>query len=257
MRNKCYILYIVLLLCQPLASQDTHTWSNLRVVRDSLRTTLRNTRHTYNVEVQQMRDSVRLEVFATIDSLPHEIRIGWGDMLFENLIWHNQMHPTVVAPTYTDVYKEHYRYTQHLFVEYLYNLSYWYSIGIMVDYSGVLWDNVVRDGSGNEITRVRNQQFHNIALMPLVRCAYFHSEYVSLYSALGLGLNINTGTEIDYMGRTTALAPVVNISLLGMRVGKGRWYGSVEIGGMISLMSSNEVYMLGSRLFTASVGCRL
>ena len=55
----------------------------------------------------------------------------------------------------------------------------------------------------------------------------------------------------------TAFAPAVNISLLGMRVGKGRFFGSVEVGGMLSLMSSNEVYMLGSRIFTASVGCRL
>jgi hypothetical protein len=72
---------------------------------------------------------------------------------------------------------------------------------------------------------------------------------------LGIGLNINTGSEIDYKGRRTALAPAVNISLLGVRVGHGRWFGAVELGGMISLLNTNEVYMLGSRLFTASFGC--
>lgn len=234
-----------------------YKWRDVRTVRDSLRTTLRTTRLALRKEVRHLKDTVRSEVFIVMDSLPHEIRIGWGDMMFENLIWHTEPHPTILSPDYTDQYNEHYRYTQHLFAEYMYNFGYWYSVGILVDYSGVLWDDVTRNGTGKELARLTDRQYHNIVLMPTVRFAYYHSEYVSLYSALGIGLNINTSTELDYKGRTTAVAPAVNISLLGVRIGKGRWFGSVEVGGMIALASSNEVYMLGSRLFTASIGCRL
>lgn len=234
-----------------------YRWRDVREMRNWMRYTWRETRTKMNSEVRRLRDSVRAETFAIIDSMPHEIRIGWGDMMFENLIWQEKPYPTILPNDYTATYKENYHYTQHWFAEYLYNFGYWYSVGMQVDYSGVLWNNVTRNGQGKEIDRETKQSAHNIAVIPTVRFSYFHSEYVSLYSALGLGLNINTSTETDYKGRTTAFAPAVNISLLGMRVGKGRFFGSMEVGGMLSLMSSNEVYMLGSRIFTASVGCRL
>lgn len=246
----------------PMVATDTvvmrlYDWQDIRTTRDSIRKTLRNSRKEMRQEMRILRDFVREDVYVTIDSLPHDIRIGWGDAIFETLLWHANPHPTVLPEHYQQTYNERFRYTQHLFVEYLYNISYWYSIGCMVDYSGVLWDEVTRNGQGTELSRTKNQHFSNIVIMPVISFSYFHSEYVALYSSLGLGLNINTGTELDYRGRRTALAPAANISLLGVRVGKGRWYGAVEVGGMISLMNTNEVYMLGSRLFTASVGCRL
>jgi hypothetical protein len=66
-----------------------------------------------------------------------------------------------------------------------------------------------------------------------------------------------TGTELDYKGRKTAVAPAINITLFGVCAGKGRWYGALEVGGMLSFNSAEEVYMLGSRIMTASVGVRL
>ncbi len=240
-----------------LPTRDTVLqWRDYRDTRKELRTELRSERTSVHSEVQQMRDSVRKAAFAEIDAMPHEIRIGWGDMMFEGLIWHESPAPNILPEDYTADHNENYRYTQHCFVEYLYHMNYWYSVGGMVDYSGVLWDVVTRNGKGQEVGRQADRIFHNIVLMPIVHFSYFHSEYVSLYSALGLGLNINTGTELDYKGRRTAVAPAANISLLGVRVGKQHFYGAVELGGMISLASTNEVYMLGSRIFTASVGVR-
>jgi hypothetical protein len=115
---------------------------------------------------------------------------------------------------------------------------------------------VVRNGQGEELSREVDRNFHNITIVPTVRFSYYHHDYVSLYSAVGVGLNVNTGTE-EIRGRTTMVSPAVNITLLGMRVGKGRFYGAVEIGGMIALNNAYEVYMMGSRLFTASIGVRL
>lgn len=71
-----------------------------------------------------------------------------------------------------------------------------------------------------------------------------------------MGLNINTGSEIDYRDRKTALAPALNLTVLGMSVGNEKWYGAVEFGGLYSLMNIQEVYLAGSRMFTLSVGCR-
>jgi hypothetical protein len=92
--------------------------------------------------------------------------------------------------------------------------------------------------------------------MVTTRFTYLHSKYVLLYSGLGVGLNINTGSEIDYRDRKTALAPALNLTVLGMSVGNEKWYGAVEFGGLYSLMNIQEVYLAGSRMFTLSVGCR-
>jgi hypothetical protein len=126
----------------------------------------------------------------------------------------------------------------------------------MGDYSGKMWDRVVRDGRGRELLRETDRAFHNITIVPTVRFAYFHHDYVSLYSAIGVGINVNTGTEL-MKGRATVVSPAVNITLLGMRLGKGRWYGVLEMGAMAALNNAHEVYMFGSRIFTASVGVRL
>ena len=45
-------------------------------------------------------------------------------------------------------------------------------------------------------------------------------------------------------------------AVLGMNVGNEQWFGAVEFGGLYSLMNIHEVYMLGSRMFTVSVGHR-
>ena len=129
-------------------------------------------------------------------------------------------------------------------------------VSIAVDYSGVVWDKVQRNGIGEEIKRDKNCNFHNIAIMVTTRFTYLHSKYVLLYSGLGVGLNINTGSEIDYRDRKTALAPALNLTVLGMSVGNEKWYGAVEFGGLYSLMNIQEVYLAGSRMFTLSVGCR-
>lgn len=224
---------------------------------DSMQYSIREFRDSVRQDIRLFRDSVRNARRHAYDSIPHELRVGWGDQMFETLMYRDRGHYTVLPPEYEKTYPENFRYTQHWFFEYLYNVNYWYSFGMMVDYSGVLWEEVRRDGTGKELGRTENHNFHNVAIVPTVRFSYSHGDYVSLYSSLGLGLNINTGSELDYKQRYTALAPVVNITLLGMRVGKDRYFGLVELGGMISLMNRNEIYMFGSRIFTTSFGIRL
>ncbi len=249
--KRRFILFLLTLLPLLAAAQQP------RVVIDSMHITIRELRDSVRNEIRIYRDSLRHVRRHSYDSIPHELRVGWGDQMFETLMWHNEGYPIVLPSSYQANYKGHFRYTQHWFVEYLYNVNYWYALGVQIDYSGVLWDQVLRNGRGVEMDRDRNHNFHNIAIIPTVRFSYFHGEYTSIYSSIGVGVNINTGSELDYKMRYTTAAPVVNISLVGLRIGKGRYYGLFELGGMISLVNSNEVYMLGSRIFTTSFGVRL
>lgn len=230
--------------------------SDVRYVRDSLKRTMRIAREAMHDNLRTMRDSVRNNLSVMARKHPHQVRIGWGDQLFESLMWRNQPYPILYPESYIGQYNEEYRYLQHYLAEYQYRVRYWFNVGAMVDYSGVLWDRVERNGQGKELSREKNCNFHNIAILLTIRFSYMHTKYVSLYSGLGAGVNINTGTDIDYHGRTTAVAPALNLTVLGMSVGNERWFGAVEFGGMYSLMNVYEVYMAGSRMFTASVGYR-
>ena len=227
-----------------------------RATIDSMHYAVREFRHSVRQDIHDYRDSVRNERSRVSKANPHELRIGWGDQLFETLVWYNQPHSTLYPESYIGQYEEQYRYVQHWFAEYQYRVRYWFNVGAMVDYSGVLWDKVQRNGLGEELTRDENCNFHNIAIMFTTRFTYVHSKYVSLYSGLGAGLNINTGSELDYRHRKTALAPALNLTVLGMSVGNEKWFGAVEFGGLYSLMNIHEVYLAGSRMFTLSVGCR-
>lgn len=252
------ILGIILLsVCTVVVTaQELHEIHYVHSKIDSLQYKLQDFRDSVRLEVKAYRDSLREARRHAYDNMPHDLRIGWGDQMFETLIWRDRGYYRDLPGSYEASYDENYRYTQHWFVEYLYNFNYCYSLGLLVDYSGVIWDRVLRNGRGKELAREENRNFHNIAIIPMVHFSYFHHDYVSLYSALGVGFNINTGSEL-INGRTTVIAPAVNITLLGMRVGKGRWYGALELGAMAALNNAYEVYMFGSRLFTASIGVRL
>ena len=239
-----------------ISAYSVHYRSDVRNIRDSLKHAMRIARGSMHKDIRDMRDSVRDDMRERVRQFPHQLRIGWGDQMFETLVWYHQPHPTIYPESYIGQYEEDFRYVQHWFAEYQYRVKYWFNVGAMVDYSGVLWDKVRRNGKGEELDREENCSFHNIAVMLTMRFTYFHSKYVSLYSGLGAGMNINAGSEVDYLDRHTVVAPALNITALGMNVGNNRWFGAVEFGGLYSLANINEVYMAGSRMFTVSVGCR-
>ena len=186
----------------------------------------------------------------------HEIRIGWGDQLFETLVWHEEPFSTIHPPTMELLYNEDFQYLQHWFIEYQFRHNHWFSYGGTIDYSGVLWDKVIRNGKGEEIKRTIGHNFMNIVIMPNIRFTYLYHKYVSLYSGIGVGMNINTGSELDYKQRKTAVAPAFNLTLLGLEVGLDHWFASFELGGLYSLVNTNEIYMASSRIMAATIGFR-
>ena len=118
-----------------------------RATIDSMHYAVREFRQSVRQDIRDYRDSIRDVRGQMCKANPHEFRIGWGDQLFETLVWYNQPHSTLYPESYVGQYEERYRYTQHWFAEYQYRVRYWFNVGAMVDYSGVVWDKVQRNGS--------------------------------------------------------------------------------------------------------------
>lgn len=175
-------------------------------------------------------------------SVRNELRIGWGDMLYEQAMYHNSNSTN------------RYRYTGHIFVEYQYYLQPWFSLGVQADYEQVWWD-VTRVGTQPLPEPSKDHSFYNACLMPAMRFSYCHKPHVNLYSALMFGVGVNGGTETDMYGRTLAWTPAWGFTLLGLKAGGKHCFVSVEIGGLNAIAGRNFIYMLGSRMFSASVGC--
>lgn len=193
----------------------------------------------------------------------NELRIGWGDQLFEMAMWHPTAAITIIPEnpyfppqSYREVYHENYTYTQHVFLEYQYRFNRWFALGAMADGSGFMWDDVTRDGRGSELERSTGHYCYNVLLMPTMRFTYFWHKYMNLYSGLGIGMGVNGGTEEGMQGKKILPAAAMQLTLLGFSVSVGRCFAAVDLGGLISLKDSNTIFLLESRIVSASIGVR-
>lgn len=190
-------------------------------------------------------------------ALRNEIRIGWGDQIFESLMWHNPTSYINMMPTsYYQTYQENYRYHQHLWLEYQYKFSYWFSLGAMIDMSEVGWDEVVRNGQGIEQSRDKGHYFYNAVLMPTIRFTYFHHPNVNFYSGIGFGMDINGGTEENAKGFHTDVGAALNITVFGISANYKRWFASLDFGGLYALKNTNTIFMVSSRIINVGIGAR-
>ena len=187
----------------------------------------------------------------------NELRIGWGDQMFETLIWRpTGPIATSMSPSFSRCYLEDYHYDQHLWIEYQYRFTYWFSVGGMLDLSEVHWDMVWRDGTGAEYMRDPGHYFYNAVLMPTARFTYFHHPYVNLYSAVGLGMGINGGTELNSKGHKTDVGLAFNLTVIGVSANYRNFFTTMDFGGMTSLKDTNTIFMLGSRIINVGIGVR-
>jgi len=180
------------------------------------------------------------------DSLRHEVRIGWGDPIFESAMKYE--FPHIGKPNTHITYL-----TGHFFAEYQYYWLSWLSTGMIVDYSGMGWKDK-RDYATNHC-------YYNLSFLPTVRFTYYRHPWVNLYSALMVGVTINGGSESDparsyKQGHDvkTVCYPGLGITALGVQVGQKGFYGAVELGGLSALMNFKDIALLSSRMFTVSVG---
>jgi len=174
----------------------------------------------------------------------HQVRVGWGDMLFETAAFHAGLSAAGGE-------KYDFRYTGHLFAEYRYQISQRIRLGMQTDAEGIFWKEAPRDvlrKPAGPVTPVRN---YNVSLVPTFQFRILDTEWVDLWTGLGAGVLIAFDNA-----RQVELAPEVNFTLLGVEVGKGPWTGTLELGGMNALRNANQVYLLGSRLLSVSVNYR-
>lgn len=184
---------------------------------------------------------------------PYEIRVGWADQLFEQLFWRNEM-PYVMAESQSRVYKQNYRYKQHYWAECQYSLAPWFSAGLTLDHSCVHWDNVKLNGAGVELDRNSNQRFYNILMMPSMRITYMHKTNLEIYSELGLGLDLNGGTERNEKGRRLSLGFCGDLRPIGVRYNYKAVFVSADIGGTFAMRNTDHIFLVMGRVFTVSAG---
>ena len=171
----------------------------------------------------------------------HQLRLGWGDMLFETMAFH---------PGYAQngTRTSDFGYTGHFFAEYRYHLTRVVSLGLQGDMEGIFWQETPCNAMRTPIGPSVPSRNYNATLLPNVRFTFLDTPWVDLYAGLGIGalLAFDNWKQFE-------LAPAVNLNLLGIQVGKGPWSGSLELGALSALKGASEVFMVGSRLFSVSI----
>lgn len=173
------------------------------------------------------------------DCLRHEVRVGWGDPIFESAMKYE--FPHIGKPNTHVTYL-----TGHFFAEYQYYWLSWLSTGMIIDYTGMGWRDK-RDYAPKH-------SYYDLSILPTVRFTYYHHPWVKLYSGLMVGMTINGGTEKNEFGKKTVCYPGIGITALGVQVGQKGFYGAVELGGLSALKSMKDIALFSSRMFTVSVG---
>ena len=188
----------------------------------------------------------------------NELRIGWGDQIFETLMWHNPTNIITTMPAdWRRTYKEEYKHHQHLWLEYQYFVTHWFSAGGMMDLSEVGWTDVTRNGKGEILAKSDRKYFYNVVLMPTIRFTYISHPNAHLYSCLGAGVCFNSGTELNAYKVDTDAGFAVNTTLIGVSANYKRWFIAADFGGMMAMRNTDYIFMGLSRIFNLSIGVRL
>ena len=116
--------------------------------------------------------------------------------------------------------------------------------------------NAATDQFQKSMSRSRGHYFYNLVFMPTIRFTYFHHEYVNLYSGIGIGMDINGGTETNAKGQRTEVGAAVNITVFGVSANYKRWFWTVDFGGLYALKNANAIYMASSRIINVGLGAR-
>lgn len=184
----------------------------------------------------------------------HEVRLGIGDMGFETMIWHDNIHKSYIGGDtgFVNIENTDYRYTPHFSAEYSFHVLKWLSIGAIVDFQSTSWTRYGYDNHNTAVS-VSKENFYNLTVLPTFRFNYVRRPHFGVYSALSFGLDINGGSEANGFGKYTVACMAGDIRLVGFRGGNGHWWGFAELGALAALQNGNIIYMLGSELIRAGV----
>ena len=190
---------------------------------------------------------------------PHEFRIGAGDWFFDTVAFPDTPHRpySMYTPRMTYVEQRNHSFLPHIFAEYNWTPDNKWSFGLMLDFFGFKWENVAYNGGSDDPVSVEPADCYNYAVMGHVRYNWYRkSETWRVYSALHLGVDINTGSEIDMYGKQTELGLAFSPTLLGVQYGYGHFFASAELGSHFAFKDALNLYSALSKIITVSAGVR-
>ena len=188
--------------------------------------------------------SILLISLAPVKTPASEVRVGWGDMIFESAMKYEFTH-IGKANTQSDYI------TGHFFAEYQYHWLPWLASGMQVDFCQTGWHD---RRELRQSAAAPPHSYYNLSFLPTVRFTWFHSEWVNLYSAASVGLTVNGGTEYDAAsGKRALVYPAFGLTMLGCQIGKNGLFGVVEWGGLTAMRNTNMVAMLSARILSVSI----
>lgn len=180
--------------------------------------------------------------------LPHSISIIVSDALWEQVIYHDiaGLDYSLSNPNYTYFEKNNYAHTPHMAVEYAYRFVPWFELAIQTDFQLTTWD-------ANEITGGKTESsrncFYNLSFIPEARFIYLRRQWVEMHSGLGVGLDINGGSEV-FPGKGHSVNVLAfDLNYVGVSVGKNHWHGTFDLGGTFALLDTSTIFMASSRIF--------
>lgn len=189
---------------------------------------------------------------------PHELRFLVGDMLSESVFWFDDAHANytgIGGPASIFPEKHNTFWTPHFAGEYQYRFNKWLGFGLQLDFQYTGWRREEYNNQ-NDLVSSQKEHFYNLSILPTVRFTYFHHPYVNVYSAIGLGLDVNSGTETDIHGKHTAMGAALDIAAVGFSAGKDNWFVSAEVGGLSAIKNKGTIFMVVSRILTIGAGYR-
>lgn len=198
---------------------------------------------------------LRAETLDEYSYYRNEMRLMIGDPSFETLIWHNDTrgdYTGLLGPDGVAYEKHNTLYSPHMAFEYGFRVRPWITLGLQVDFQTTTWHTIGYNTLNTSVSDQRNY-FYNLSFLPTMRFTYVHTRHFNMYSSVGVGVDVNGGSEVDLQGRNTVVAPVFDMAVFGFRFGKERWHGMLELGGTTSLLDANRIFMLCSRFVRAGV----
>ncbi len=197
--------------------------------------------------------TLSLPAFAAEPFSRHQVRVGWGDMLFETMAFqpsatHQYVNPSALPEGYTYTEKSRFGYTGHIFAGYMYRFNRVVSVGVETDFEGIFWQETLYNRLHQPLGPAKASRNYNLVVLPEGRFTCLDSRWVDIYAGLGVG-----GVLAFDNDRNREWGMALNLNYFGIQIGSGHWRGGLELGLMAALRDSGHIYMAGSRLVSINL----
>jgi hypothetical protein len=219
------------------------------------------------------------------DAYRHSFRIGWGTAFSGKLVtdlpayssvpYYNKTYLQAIQGMTADeahAYLTNYRMQSsssttvssgHIFASYAYQFSSLVSFGVEADAVFLKDQFQMINGYGEHLKDPAISTLYYLTLLPTARFTYMSDGFISLYTALGLGVTYS-GYSTNLPSQWTEQSPenvgiTANIALCGVNFHYQNWYAEAEIGFMATKMLLWPQFshpILTSRLLSVAIGYR-